>query len=159
MESQSLFVCIEEDSCFLRRSNLFWFFFVVPLGDLDHLEILQWSFVITYMDKYCKKFVFVCKKIYVFFELNFHVGAYVVSNCAQSNILKFHLSFSKAHNFKGVKCGPCLPFLCVVRKFLKNPIKPRFIYAFGSTSLIDVSKWLCSFFKAMFPMVNDLLGV
>jgi hypothetical protein len=47
----------------------------------------------------------------------------------------------------------------VVWKFHKNPIKPRFIYASGSTSLIDVSKWLCSFFKAMFPMVNDLLGV
>jgi hypothetical protein len=26
----------------------------------------------------------------------------VVSNLAQSGILKFHLSFNKAHNFKGV---------------------------------------------------------
>jgi hypothetical protein len=71
-------------------------------------------------------------------------------------ILKFHLSFNKAHNFKGVKCGPRLPFLCAVWKFHKNPIKPRFICAASSSSLTDVSKWLCSFFKAMFPMVNDL---
>ncbi len=77
------------------------------------------------------------------------VGTYVVSNCAQSDILKFHLSFNKAHNFKGVKCGPRLWFLCAVRKFHKNPIKPRFICAASSTSLSDVSKWLCSFFKAM----------
>jgi hypothetical protein len=32
----------------------------VPLGDLDHLKILQQSFVITYMDKCCNNFVFVC---------------------------------------------------------------------------------------------------
>jgi hypothetical protein len=37
-----------------------------------------------------------------------------------------------------------------------NPIKPRFICAASSSSLTDVSKWLCSFFKAMFPTVNDL---
>jgi hypothetical protein len=80
----------------------------------------------------------------------------VVSNLAQSDILKFHLSFNKAHNFKGVKCGPHLPFLSVVWKFHKNPIKPRFIYAASSTSLTDVPKWLCSFFKAMSPTVNDL---
>jgi hypothetical protein len=58
----------------------------------------------------------------------------VVSNLAQSDILRFHLSFNKAHNFTGVKCGWCS----------------------SSTSLTDVSKWLCSFFKAMFPTVNDL---
>ncbi len=52
--------------------------------------------------------------------------------------------------------GPCLPFLCAVWKFHKNPIKPRFICAASSTSLTDVSKWLCSFFKAMFPTVTDL---
>ncbi len=80
----------------------------------------------------------------------------MVSNLAQSNILKFHLSFYKAHNFKGVKCGPHHPFLCAVWKFHKNPIKPRFICAASSTSLTDVSKWLCSFFKAMFYTVNDL---
>ncbi len=50
----------------------------------------------------------------------------------------------------------CLPFLCAVWKFHKNPIKPRFICAASSSSLTDVSKWLCSFFKAMFPTVNDL---
>jgi len=131
----------------------------VPLGDLDHLKILQRSFAITYMDKCCNNFVFVCKKFYVssvFSELNSHVGAYVVSNLAQSDILSFHLSFNKAHNFKGVKCGPRLSFLCAIWKFHKNPIKPRFICAASSSSLTDVSKWLCSFFKAMFPTINDL---
>jgi hypothetical protein len=131
----------------------------VPLGDLDHLKTLQRSLVITYMDKYCNNFVFVCKKFYVssvFSELNSPVGTYVVSCLAQSDIMKFHLSFNKAHNFNGVKCGPCLPFLCAVWKFYKNPIKTRFICAASSTSLTDVSKWLCSFFKAMFSMVNDL---
>ncbi len=63
-------------------------------------------------------------------------------------VWKLHLSV--------VKCGPCLPFLCAVWKFHKIPIKPRFICAASSTSLTDVSKWLCSFFKAMFPTVNDL---
>jgi len=134
-------------------------FLSVPLGDLDHLKILQWSFVITYMDKCCNKFVLVCKFFYVSFvfsELNSPVGTYVVSNLAQSDILKFRLSFNKAHNFKGFKCGPHLPFLCAVWKFHENPIKPRFICAASSTSLTDVSKWLCSFFKVMFPTVNDL---
>jgi len=131
----------------------------VPLGDLDHLKILQRSFVITYMDKCCNNFVFVCKKFYVssvFFELNSLVGTYVVSNLAQSDILSSHLSFNKAHNFKGVKCGLHLSFLCAIWKFHKNPIKPRFICATSSNSLTDVSKWLCSFFKAMFLIVNDL---
>jgi hypothetical protein len=69
----------------------------VPLGDLDHLKILQRSMVITYMDKCCNNFVFVCKKFYVssvFSELNSPIATYVVSNLAQSNILKFHLSFN-----------------------------------------------------------------
>ncbi len=103
--------------------------------------------------------MFVCKKFYVssvFSELNSPVGTYVVSNLAQSDILKLHLSFNKAHNFKGVKCGPHLLFLCAVWKFHKTPVKPRFICAASSTPLTDVSKWLCSFFKAMFPTVNDL---
>jgi hypothetical protein len=131
----------------------------VPLGDLDHLKILQRSLVITYMDKCSNNFAFVCKKSYVssvFSELNSPVGTYGVSNLAQSDILKFHLSFYKAHNYNGVKCGPCLLFLCAFWKFHKNPIKPKFICAASSTSLTDVSKWLCSFFKAMFPVVNDL---
>jgi len=88
--------------------------------------------------------------------LNSHVGAYVVSNLAQFEILKFHLSFNKAHNFQGVKCGPPLLFLCAVWKFHKNPIKPIFICATSFNSLTDVSKWLCYFFKAMFPTVNVL---
>jgi hypothetical protein len=48
------------------------------------------------------------------------------------------------------------PVFCAVWKFHKNPIKPRFIYAASSTSPTDVSKLLCSFFKATFPTVNDL---
>jgi hypothetical protein len=44
----------------------------------------------------------------------------------------------------------------VVWKLHRNPIQPRFICAASSTSLTDVSKWLCSFFKAMFPTVNQL---
>jgi hypothetical protein len=70
--------------------------------------------------------------------------------------LKFHFSFNRVHSFNGVKCGPHLPFLCAVWKFHKNPIKPRFICAASSTSLTEVSKWGSSFFKAMFPVVNDL---
>jgi hypothetical protein len=108
----------------------------VPLGDLDHLKILQRSLVITCMDKCCNNFVFVCKTFYGFYilsKLNFPIGTYVVSNLAQCNILKFHLSFNKVHSFKGVKCGPCLSFLCVVWKFHKNPIKPRFICASNFT--------------------------
>jgi hypothetical protein len=92
----------------------------VPLGDLDRLKSLQRSLVITYMDKCSNNFVFVCKKFYVssvFSELNPPVGTYVVSNLAQSDILKCHLSFNKAlypvsvkcsfnkaHNINGVKC-------------------------------------------------------
>ncbi len=71
----------------------------VPLGDLGHLKSLQLSLVITYMHKCSNNFVFVCKKFYVssvFSELNPPVGTYMVSNLAQSDILKFHLSFNKA---------------------------------------------------------------
>ncbi len=66
-----------------------------------------------------------------------------------------HLSFNKAYNFSGKKCGPCLPILCPVWKFHENPVKPRFICTASSTSLTEVSKWL-SFYKAIFPTVNDL---
>ncbi len=48
----------------------------------------------------------------VFSELDSPVGTYVVSNLAQSDLLKFHFSFNKAHNFNRVKCGPHLPFVC-----------------------------------------------
>jgi hypothetical protein len=94
----------------------------IPLGDLDHLKILQQSFVITYMDKCCNNFVFVCKRFYVssiFSELNSSVGAYVVSNLAQFDILKFHLSFNKAHNFKGVKCALVSRFFVLFGSFIK----------------------------------------
>jgi hypothetical protein len=38
----------------------------VPLGDLDHLKTLQQSLVITYMDKCCNNFLFVCKMFLLF---------------------------------------------------------------------------------------------
>ncbi len=65
--------------------TFFDFSLFVPLGGLDHLKILQWSFVIIYMDKCCNNFGFVCKKFYVssfFSEFNSPIGAYVVSNHA-----------------------------------------------------------------------------
>jgi hypothetical protein len=71
----------------------------VPLGDLDQQKSLQRSLVITYVSS-------------VFSELDSPVVTYVVSNLAQSDLLKFHFTFNKAHNFNGVKCGPHLPFLC-----------------------------------------------
>jgi hypothetical protein len=43
----------------------------VPLGDLDHLKILQQFFVITYTDKCCNNFVFVCKSfMFLLFSLS-----------------------------------------------------------------------------------------
>jgi hypothetical protein len=98
----------------------------VPLGDLDHLKTLQQSLVITYMDKNCINFVFVCKKFYVssvFSELNFPVGTHVVSNLAQSDILKFHLSFNKAHNFKGIlSVVPVSRFFVLFGSFIKTQL-------------------------------------
>jgi len=109
-------------SCFKPLLILLCLF---SLEDLNQLKILQWSLVIIYMDKCCNNFVFVCKKFYVSFvfsELNSPVGTYVISNLVQSDILKFHFSFNKAHNYKGVKCGLCFPSICVVWKLHKNPI-------------------------------------
>jgi hypothetical protein len=68
----------------------------------------------------------------------------------QSDILRSHLSFNKAHNLNGVKYGPCLLSLCAVWKFDKNLIKPRFICAASSTSLTEVSKWPSLFSKLCF---------
>ncbi len=84
----------------------------VLLQDLDHLKSLQRSLV----DKCSNDFVFVCKKFYVssvFFELNSPVAMYVVSNLAQSEILKSHLSFNKAHNFSGIKCAVSISLCCL----------------------------------------------
>jgi hypothetical protein len=95
----------------------------VPSGDLGHLKSLQRSLVITYMDKCSNNFVFVCKKFYVssvFSELNSPVGSYVVSKFAQSDILKFHLSFNKTHNFNGVKCGTRSHFFVLFGSFIKS---------------------------------------
>ncbi len=94
----------------------------VLLQDLDYLKSLQHSLVITYMDKCSNDFVFVCKKFYVssvFFELNSPVAMYVVSNLAQSEILKSHLSFNKAHNFSGMKCVPRLQFFVLFGSLIK----------------------------------------
>jgi hypothetical protein len=77
------------------------------------------------MDKCCNNFVFVCKKFYVssvFSELNSPVGTYVVSNLAQSNILKFHLSFNQAHNFKGVCVALISRFFLLFRSFIKTQL-------------------------------------
>ncbi len=63
----------------------------------------------------------------------------MVSNLAQSDILKSHLSFNKADNFKGGKYGPHLLFLCAVWKFHKNLIKPRF---FVQPALLLLLKFL-----------------
>jgi hypothetical protein len=42
----------------------------VPLGDVDHLKILQRSFVVTYMDKCSNNFVFVVKSfMFLLFSL------------------------------------------------------------------------------------------
>ncbi len=73
----------------------------------------------------------------VSFELYSPAGMYEVSNFSESEILKVHLSFNKAHNFSGEKCGPHLPFLGAAWKFCKNPIKPRFIFVASSTSFTD----------------------
>jgi hypothetical protein len=75
------------------------------------------------MDKCSNNFVFVCKKFYVssvFSELNSPVGSYVVSKFAQSDILKFHLSFNKTHNFNGVKCGTRSHFFVLFGSFIKS---------------------------------------
>jgi uncharacterized membrane protein len=43
----------------------------VPLGDLDHLKVLQQSFVVTYMDKCSNNFVFVVKSfMFLLFSLS-----------------------------------------------------------------------------------------
>jgi hypothetical protein len=131
----------------------------VPLGDLDHLKILQQSLGITYMDKCCNNFVFVCKKfIFLLFSLSLilllvHMWSPILPSLIFWNFVYLLI---RLIILEVLKCGPHLQFLCAVWKFHKNPIKPRFICAASSTSLTDVSKWLCSFFKAMFPMVNDL---
>jgi hypothetical protein len=64
-------------------------------------------------------FIFVCKKLdvsSVFSELNSPVGTYVVSNLAQSDILKSHLSFDKANNFDGVKCYTLRTYCGLLKK-------------------------------------------
>ncbi len=45
---------------------------------------------------------------------------------------------------------------CISTLAQKSLIKLRFICAVSSTSLTEVSKWLSSFYKAIFPMINDL---
>jgi hypothetical protein len=106
----------------------------------------------------CINFV-VCEKLYILqFSLNLvhPVGTYEIWSLAESEILRIHHSFSKAHNFSSQECGLRLLFLCAVWKSHKNPVKLRFICASSCTSLTNVSKWLSSFQKALLPVVNDL---
>jgi hypothetical protein len=45
----------------------------------------------------------------------------------------------------------------VTQEFDENPMKPSFINAASSNCLTEVSKWLSSLYKAILPVVNDLL--
>ncbi len=81
----------------------------------------------------------------------------MVSNCAQSDILKFHLSFNKAHKFKGEVWPSVSHFFVLFGSFIKPQlnldlsVQPALLLF----CLMFLSG-LCSFFKAMFPTVNDL---
>jgi hypothetical protein len=106
----------------------------------------------------CINFV-VCEKLYILHfssSLSHPVGMYEISSLAESEILRSHHSFSKAHNFSSQECGRRLLFLCAVWKSHKNPVKLRLICASSCTSLTNVSNWLSSFHKALLPVVNDL---
>jgi hypothetical protein len=64
----------------------------------------------------CINFV-VCEKLYILqFSLSLihPVGMYEISSLAESEILRIHHSFSKAHNFCSQECGLRLLFLCAV---------------------------------------------
>jgi hypothetical protein len=77
------------------------------------------------MDKCCNNFVFVCKKFYVssvFSELNPPGGTYVVSNLAQSDILKLHLSFNKAHNLKVLSVALVYRFFVLFGHLIKTQL-------------------------------------
>jgi hypothetical protein len=47
-------------------------------------------------------------------------------------------------------------FFVLFRSYIKTQLKPRLICVASSTFFTYVSKWMCSFFKAMFLTVNDL---
>jgi hypothetical protein len=72
----------------------------VPLGDLDHLKILQRSFVITYMDKCCNNLcLFVKSFMFLLFSLSFilllvHMWSPILPNLMFFVHLKASLVFS-----------------------------------------------------------------
>ena len=94
-------------------------------------------------------------KIYYLECLLKEVDSSTYSECSFSprNVILKHQDFSKSSNFK---CHRKLPFLYLVWKFHKNPLKPRFIATSCNTSLTDVSKWLSHCFKAILPNVHEL---
>ncbi len=160
VESQSFFVYVEKTHVSFvvqtsSNSSLF-----VPLRDLDHFKILQWSLVIAYMDKHSNNFLFVCKKFYVspvFFELIFmsiHMWPWILPNLIS-------WIFTTLLIRPIILRGSCLAFISrffmLFGSFIKTQINVHsFIYGSNSTSLTKVSKWLCFFSKAMFHVVNDL---
>jgi hypothetical protein len=91
----------------------------------------------------------------VFSELNSPIGAYVVSNLAQSDILSFHLSFNKAHNLKVLSVALLSRFFVQFGSFIKIQLNLD-LFVQPALVLCLMFLWLCSFFKAMFPIVNDL---
>ncbi len=136
----------------------------VPLRDLDHLKILQRSFVITCMDKCCNNFVFVCKKFYVssvFSELNFPVGAYVVSNLAQSDILKFHLSFIRLIILKVLSVAPVSHFFVQFGNFIKIQlnldlsVQPALVFLLMFLNGCVLSSKLCFLRSMTFGCLNS----
>ena len=97
----------------------------------------------------CKKFYLECLSS----EINSSSHTYESCSLASQDIISLHQNFCKSYGFK---CNPKLPYLYIVWKFHKNPIKPRFIAASRNTSLTDVSKWLSNCFKAILPTVHEL---
>ncbi len=77
----------------------------------------------------------------------------MVSNLAQCEILKSHLSFKKAHNFSGEKCF-VFCFIVLFGSWIKIQLN-RDLFV-QPASLTEVSKWLSSVYKVICPTVNDL---
>jgi hypothetical protein len=81
----------------------------------------------------------------------------VVSNHAESIILKLNHAFSKACNFSGEKCDLFPLSLCHLEVPLKPDYSEVYLCSQFDFSLPDVSKSLSSFYKAILPVVNQLL--
>jgi hypothetical protein len=145
MAGQSSFVCAEEDLFSLHASILFSFFFVCSFrGSGSPKEFSMFlHYYLTWISVVMILLLFVRSSMSLQFSSSLilqlvHIMSQILpsqKSLSSSFLLKFHHSFNKAHNFG----GPCLPFLCTVWKFYRNPIKPRFICAMISTSLTEVS--------------------